>query len=88
MSSADNQGRGHELQKKIVGQMRSIGKGSDRPITAEELQKLKSAANRLDQKLKESEDAERQSLRNAAARLDQLLSDIRSGKDLSNLLKR
>jgi hypothetical protein len=88
MNSRDNQGPDREVRARIVNLMQSIGKGPKKQIPAEELQKLKSAASRLDQMLKASANADQQTLKRAAARLDQLLSDIRSGKDVSSNLKR
>jgi hypothetical protein len=88
MNSGDNQDRDRSLREKIARQMRSIGSGPRRQVAAEELQKLKKAASRLDQMLKAAADADQQALKNAATRLDQLLSDIRAGKDVTNVLKR
>jgi hypothetical protein len=88
MNSGDNQGPDREVRARIVNLMQSIGKGPKKQIPAEELQKLKSAASRLDQMLKASAKADQQTLKSAAARLDQLLSDIRAGKDVSSNLKR
>jgi hypothetical protein len=59
-----------------------------KPITDEEVQKLKAAAARLDQMLKAAVDADGQVLRIAMARLDQLLEDIATGKDVTYDLKR
>jgi hypothetical protein len=88
MNSGDNQGPGRDVREKIVNLMQSIGKGPKKQIPAEELQKLKSAASRLDQMLEAAANADRQTLMSAAARLDQLLSDIRAGKDVTSNLKR
>lgn len=88
MNSGDNQGPDPDVREKIVKLMQSIGKGPTKQIPAEELQKLKSAAGRLDQMLKAGANADQQALKTAAARLDQLLSDIRAGKDVASYLKR
>ena len=88
MNSEDNRDRDREVRERIVSLMRSIGQAPRKPITMEESQKLKAAANRLDEMLKAGAEAERQVLRSATTRLDQLLSDIRAGKDVSNDLKR
>jgi len=89
MNSRDNQGPDPDVRDRIVNLMQSIGKGGRRKqIAAEELQKLKSAANRLDHMLKAAANADQQALKSAAARLDQLLSDIRAGKDVTSNLKR
>jgi type II secretory pathway component PulF len=88
MNTGDNQDRDRAIREKIARQMRSIGNGSEKQITTEELQKLRNAAMRLDQMLKATADADQQALRSAAARLNQLLSDIRAGKDVTDILKR
>lgn len=88
MNSGDNQDCGRDIREKIARQMRSIGNGPRKQITAEELQNLKRAASRLDQILKAAAAADRQALKSAAERLDQLLADIRAGKDVTKSLKR
>ena len=88
MNSGDNQGPDRDVREKIVNRMQSIGKGPQKQIPAEELQKLKSAASRLEQMLKAGANVDQQVLKSAAARLDQLLSDIRAGKDVTSNLKR
>jgi len=88
MNSRDNQDPDGEVRARIVNQMQSIGNGPQKPISAEELQKLKSAASRLDQMLKAAVNADQQALKSAAARLDQMLSDIRAGKDFTSNRKR
>ena len=71
------------LRERIANLIRSNDQAPKKPISQEELQKLKAAASRLDQKLQDTVDADRHSLKNAAARLDQFLADIRAGKDLT-----
>jgi hypothetical protein len=88
MNSRDNPGPDREVHERIVNLMQSIGSGPKKQISAEELEKLKSAASRLDQMLKAAANADQQTLKSAAAKLDQLLSDIRAGKDVSSNLKR
>ena len=88
MNSRDNQGPDRDARQRIVNLMQSIGKGPKKQIPAEELQKLKTAASRLDQMLKAPANADQQVLKSAAAKLDQLLSDIRAGKDVASTLKR
>jgi hypothetical protein len=93
MNSGDNQGPDRDVRERIANLMQSIGNGPKKQLPAEELQKLKSAASRLDQMLKAAANADQQAfdpqaLKNAAARLDQLLSDIRAGKDVTSNLKR
>jgi hypothetical protein len=93
MNSGDNQGPDRDVRERIANLMQSIGKGPKKQIPTEELQKLKSAASRLDQMLKAAANADPQAfdpqaLKSAAARLDQLLSDIRAGKDVTSNLKR
>jgi hypothetical protein len=87
MNNEDNQDRERYLRERIVCVMRAIEQTPKKQIAVEELQKLKAAASRLDQMLKAAAEADRQALRSAAARLDQMLSDIRSGKDITNELK-
>ena len=88
MNSGDNQGPDRDAREKIVSLLQSIGKGPKQEIPAEELQKLRSAAGRLDQMLKAAADADQQALKSAAGRLDHLLKDIRAGKDVTGNLKR
>jgi len=88
MNSGDNQGPDRDVRERIVNLMQSIGKGPKRQVSAEELQKLKSAASRLDQMLKAAANADQHALKSAAGKLDQLLSDIRAGKDVTKNLKR
>ncbi len=76
------------LRERIAKLIRSNEQAPRKPISEEELQKLKAAASRLDQKLQDTADANRQSLQGAAARLDQLLQDISAGKDITRILKR
>jgi hypothetical protein len=59
-----------------------------KPITDEEVQKLKAAAARSDQIMKAAVDADGQVLRSAAARLDQLFEDIATGRAVTYDLKR
>jgi hypothetical protein len=88
MNSRDNQDRARAIREKIVSQMQSIGKGPKNQVTAEEFQNLKSAANRLNQMLQAVADADQQALKSAVGRLNQLLSEIRSGKDITEILRR
>ena len=88
MNDESNQVPDRNLGNRIASKVRSIGNGPEKKIAGEELQKLKAAANRLDQMLEAAADADREALRNAADRLDRLLLDIRKGKDVTNNLKR
>ena len=88
MNHEDSQDQARDVGKRIASLVRSIGHGPEKQKTSEELQKLKAAADRLDQMLKAAADAERQALRSAADRLDRLLVDLRKGKDVTNGLKR
>jgi uncharacterized protein (DUF4415 family) len=88
MSTGNDQGRERDVREKIVRVMQSIGNGPRKQLSAEEAEKLKNAAGRLDQMLKVAADADQQALQNAAARLDRLLADIRAGKDVTNNFKR
>jgi hypothetical protein len=88
MNSGGNQGPDRDVRERIGKLMQSIGKGPKKQIPVEELQKLKSAANRLDQMLQDAANSDQQALKSAAMKLDQLLSDIRAGKDVTSKLKR
>ena len=88
MNSGDNQGPDRDVRERIANLMQSIGKGPKKQIPNEEMQRLKSAASRLDQMLTAAASADQQALRSAAAKPDQLLSDIRAGKDVTSNLKR
>lgn len=87
MTDDGNQDGARDLGKRITSLVRSIGQGPEKQNTGEELQKLKAAANRLDQMLKAAAEADQQALKNAADRLDRLLVDIRKGKDVTSHLK-
>jgi len=88
MNNENEKDREHHLRQRIVSLIRSSQPALKKPITDEEVQKLKAAAARLDQMLKAAVDADRQVLRNAAARLDQLLEDLAAGKDVAYDLNR
>jgi hypothetical protein len=88
MNDEGNQGRERDVGKRIASLIQSISHEPDKRIAAEEMQKLRTAAGRLDQMLKAVAAADQQALRNASVRLDQLLADIRKGKDITNILKR
>ena len=88
MNNEDNQDREAALRERIVSLIRANAQARRTSIGNEELEKLKTAASRLDQMLKAAEDAEAQALRKAAAKLGQLLIDIRKGRDLPDGIKR
>ena len=88
MNDDDNQAREHEVREKIARQMRSIGRAPKKQLPGEELQKLRTAASRLDRMLKASADEDREALRSAVTRLDKLLRDLRHGDDVTTRLKR
>lgn len=88
MTDERNQGRDRDAGKRIASLIQSIRQGPQKQISYEELQKLKTAAERLDKMLKDTADADRQALQDAVGRLDQLLADIRKGKDVPDKLKR
>lgn len=88
MNNENEKGREHDLRQRIVSLIRANEQALKKPITDEEVQRLKAAAARLDQMLKAAADADGQVLRSAAARLDQLLEDIGTGKDVTDDLKR
>jgi len=87
MTNQDNQG-GREVRERILSLTQAAESVHKKQITGEELQKLKAAADRLDQILKAAADANVQALKDAASRLDQLLTKIGKGKDVSSNLKR
>jgi ElaB/YqjD/DUF883 family membrane-anchored ribosome-binding protein len=87
MGDGDNQVPERQLREKIAQLMQSVGEPG-KQVSEQERQKLKSAASRLDQLLKSSANTDQQALKNAAGRLDRLLSDIRTGKDVTQTLKR
>ena len=87
MNNDEHSGEG-ELRERILRVIRSSEQGPNKSIPAEELQKLKAAAGRLDQILKDAGEADTQVLKNAAARLDQLLEDLKAGKDVVSVRKR
>jgi len=88
MTDQDNQEKQDRLRERIVRLMRANEQAQPAPVNQEDIQKLKSAASRLDQMLKDAEDAGREDLKNAAARLDQMLTDIGKGKDITERIKR
>jgi hypothetical protein len=88
MNNDDNHGRERDVQERIKSLMQAAGQIPKKQIAGEELQKLKTAASRLDQMLKSTADADLQALRSGAARLNQLLADIGTGKDPTSNLKR
>jgi len=88
MNIENNRGGAREVQEKIVNLMKSIAQAPRKPLPGEEVQRLKTAASRLDQLLKASAAANQETLRTAAGRLDQLLHDIRNGNDIISRIKR
>ena len=88
MNNDSNQSREKEIRERIIKVIRATEGGANKPLPVEELQKLKSAAGRLDKLLKDAVDAEAQVLKNAAGRLGQLLEDLRTGKDVVSARKR
>jgi cell division protein ZapA (FtsZ GTPase activity inhibitor) len=88
MSNEDNHDREHDVRERIMSLIQTTGRARERQLTEEELQELKTAANRLDQMLNAAGDEDRQALRSAAARLDQLLADLGTGKDVTRDFKR
>jgi hypothetical protein len=87
MMNQDNQGE-RDLRERIRSRMQATELAHKKQITGEELEKLKTAASRLDQMLKAAEVENVQALKDAASRLDQLLAKIGKGKDVSSSLKR
>ena len=87
MTNQDNQGE-RDVRERILSLMQATEPAHKKQITGEELEKLKTAAIRLDQMLKAAEVENVQALKDAASRLDQLLAKIGKGKDVSSSLKR
>lgn len=88
MNNDDNHSREREIRDRIVKAIRATERSPNKPISAEEVHKLKTAAGRLDKLLKDTADADVQVLKNAAGRLNQLLEDLRVGKDVVSVRKR
>lgn len=88
MTNGDNEGREQDVRDRIASLIRATEQVSKKEITGEELQRLKSAASRLEEMLKATADADRQALKSAAARLDKMLAEIGTGKDVAGDLKR
>jgi predicted negative regulator of RcsB-dependent stress response len=88
MSDNDEQDRERNLKERILHVMRANEGAPKKQLSAEEKQKLKTAAGRLDQLLKAAAESDVQNLKHAAARLDQMLEDVRQGKDVLKQLKR
>ncbi len=87
MTKQDNQGE-RDVRERILSLMQATEHANKKQITGEELQKLKTAASRLDQMLKAAADADAQALKDAASRLDKLLAEIGARKNGSGDLKR
>ncbi|HET7893334.1 MAG TPA: hypothetical protein VFL34_17530 [Candidatus Sulfotelmatobacter sp.] len=88
MKNENEKNREHELRQRIVSLVRANDQALKKEMTAAEVQKLKTAASRLNQMLEAAAQAEGQELKGAAARLDQLLENIAGGKDVIRNLKR
>lgn len=82
MTNDDGQDPDSNLRERIVSLIRANQRARKKPVTADELMKLKAAANRLDRMMHHGADEDRQALKSAVGHLDQLLADIRAGKDL------
>ena len=68
MNNENEKGREHDLRQHIVSLIRANEQAVKKPITDEEVQKLKAAAGRLDQMLKAAVDADGQVLRSEPQR--------------------
>jgi len=88
MGNENDRDREHDIQEKILSQIQASGLVRKKELTAKELQRLKSAATRLERMLNSAADADRESLKSAAARLEQLLADLSTGKDVTQTVKR
>jgi cell division protein ZapA (FtsZ GTPase activity inhibitor) len=84
----DNDDQDRELRERIASLVRAAERVPTVPVPDEELQRLKAAAIRLDEMLKEAAEADVQVLKSAAARLDQMLAKIGKRKDVTGDLKR
>lgn len=88
MGDENEQDRDREVRERIAGLVQANQFARKTQIGEDELQKLKIAAERLDQWLSNAADAEVHALRTAVTRLDQLLADITTGKDAVKTIKR
>jgi hypothetical protein len=88
MSNEDQQDQAVDVRERIASLIQATEQARRKQISDDELQKLKTAASRLDEMLKAAADTDAQALRSAAARLDQLLADIDRGKDVTRGFKR
>jgi hypothetical protein len=88
MDNADNNGRKRDIRERIVRAIQATEQAPNQQIPAEDLLRLKKAATRLDEILKDTAEAEVQGLKNAAARLGHLLEDLRTGKDVVRTRRR
>ena len=82
MTNDDGRDPDHSLRQRIASLIRANQQALKNPVSADELEKLRAAANRLDRMMQSGAEEDRQALKSAATRLDQLLADIRAGKDL------
>jgi hypothetical protein len=88
MRDENPQDREREVRDRIAGFIQANEQARSKQVSGEELQTLKAAAGRLDQLLRDADEANLQVLKTAAARLDRLLAGIAEGKDVVAGLKR
>ena len=88
MGNEDEHGRERAFRERLAGLGQVNDQAGRKPISQDELQRLKAATGRLDQLLSNAADAEAEELKTAASRLDQMLSDITGGTDALKNVKR
>jgi hypothetical protein len=83
MSAHEKQDEDRSVGERIAEVMRAHEPVVGEKISQLDLQKLKAAAERLEQLLADAAGAEKDDLKKAASRLDQLLKDLGAGKDVA-----
>ncbi len=83
MSADEQQNEDRTVAERIAEVMRAHETIAGKKVSQPDLQKLKAAAERLEQLLADAADAEKDDLKKAASRLDQLLKDLGAGKDVA-----
>ena len=83
MSAHEKQDEDRTVGERIAEVMRAHEPVAGKKVSQPDLQKLKAAAERLEQLLADAAGAEKDDLKKAASRLDQLLKDLGAGKDVA-----
>ena len=83
MSAYERQDEDRTVGERIAEVMRAHEAVAGKKVSQQDFQKLKAAAQRLEQLLADAADAEKDDLKKAASRLDQLLKDLGAGKDVA-----